>query len=267
MENIRTDDMTVEDMVIDGLLSDLFKDDGGLEALSPVFDEAVVDDIVLEEAVAEIKLDDAIAEHQSIAEVVAEPAVIEEVPAEPAAEEISMPEATPEKPAKEKKAKSDKPKAVRKHHAYRHELLADRMGADLPGYLVLELADASLEGDELKAKQDEVYEALKGVGTKVQNRMSNIIEYAAGKIPSLNPVITTCFQLLAADGTLEVSEKGKLQEALRTKYSAASAKSMGNNSVAAMHKLKVVNKTASGQYALNPDSLIYMKVAALLGLK
>jgi hypothetical protein len=42
---------------------------------------------------------------------------------------------------------------------------------------------------------------------------------------------------------------------------------MGNNTLAAMRDFAVIQKDAEGRYVANPESLILMKVNAMLDLK
>lgn len=169
--------------------------------------------------------------------------------------------AAPEKPAKEKKAPTP-----RKCYPSKVARLTDKLGADLGNYTVLELADAALEGDDLKAKQDETIDAIKGAGVKVQGRITFILEFMAGKSAKLNGVIQHAFRLLKEEGKLTTGDEGNLLKALTGEgKTLATARAMSNNTVAAMRTLKVISKGADGHVA-NPDSLVLMKVNSMLGL-
>lgn len=173
-----------------------------------------------------------------------------------------------EKAAKRAAEKVEKPAPVpRKHYASKVERVTDKLGEHLGDYTVLTLSDASLTGDELKAKQAETLEVLKGAGVKVQNRMTMLLEFVAGKSSKLNEVIERAFKLLKADGYITVGEKGNFHQNLLSKpYSAAAARAMGNNTLAAMRDFKVIAKDAEGKYVANPESLILMKINGMLGL-
>lgn len=174
-----------------------------------------------------------------------------------------------EKAAKRAAEKAAKPAPVpRKHYASKVERVTDKLGEHLGDYTVLTLSDAALTGDELKAKQQETLDVLKVAGVKVQNRMTLLLEFVAGKQSKLNEVIQRAFTLLHKDGHLTVGEKGNFHQNLLAKpYSAAAARAMGNNTLAAMRDFKVIAKDAEGKYVANPESLILMKVNGMLGLK
>lgn len=174
-----------------------------------------------------------------------------------------------EKAAKRAAEKAAKPAPVpRKHYASKEERLTDKLGANLGDYTVLTLSDASLTGDELKAKQQETLDILNAAGVKVQNRMTALLEFVAGKQSKLNEVIHRAFTLLHKDGHITVGEKGNFHQNLLAKpYSVAAARAMGNNTLAAMRDFKVIAKDAEGKYVANPESLILMKINAMLELK
>lgn len=173
-----------------------------------------------------------------------------------------------EKAAKRAAEKAEKPAPVpRKHYASKVERVTDKLGETLGDYTVLTLSDAALAGDELAAKQAETLEILKGAGVKVQNRMTMLLEFVAGKSSKLNEVIDRAFKLLKTDGHITVGEKGNFHQNLLAKpYSVAAARAMGNNTLAAMRDFKVIAKDAEGKYVANPESLILMKINGMLGL-
>lgn len=161
--------------------------------------------------------------------------------------------------------KANKP--VRKYYSSKVERVTDKLGAQLGDYTVLTLSDASLTGDDLTAKQQETLDTLKAAGTKVQNRMTLLLEYVAGKSSKLNEVISRAFALLKKDGFIKTGDKGNFHIDLLAKpYSPAAARAMGNNTVAALRDFKVIQKNEEGVYVANPDSLILMKVNGMLGL-
>jgi hypothetical protein len=117
-------------------------------------------------------------------------------------------------------------------------------------------------------RQQETLDILKGAGVKVQNRMTLLLEYCAGKQSKLNEVIARAFKMLHKDGFITVGEKGNFHQDLLAKpYSPAAARAMGNNTLAAMRDFAVIQKDAEGRYVANPESLILMKVNAMLDLK
>lgn len=160
-----------------------------------------------------------------------------------------------------------KEKKERKHYASKIERLNDKLGTTLGDYTVLEINDATLEGDALKAKQDETMEALKTAGTKVQNRMTFLIEFAAGKSAKLNGIATKALELLKKDGKITTGEKGNLHQALIAHpYSVNAAKAMGGNTLLAMQKLKMLVAGEKGEWLPNPNSLYLIKINSMLGL-
>ena len=170
------------------------------------------------------------------------------------------------KPESEEK-KEAKPKTTRKYYASKAERVTDKLGASLGEYTVLELQDAVLEGDALKAKQDETMKSLKEAGVKVQNRMTFFMEFAAGQSAKLNNVAHMALTLLKKDGKIVTGEKGNFHEALiANPYSVAAAKAMGGNTVLAMKLLKMVNQGEKGEYVANPNSLYLAKLNQMLGL-
>lgn len=172
------------------------------------------------------------------------------------------------KKAEREAKKAEKPAPVpRKHYASKVERITDKLGEKLGDYTVLTLSDAALTGDELAAKQQETLDLVKGAGVKVQNRMTMLLEFVAGKSGKLNEVIERAFKLLKADGHITVGEKGNFHQNLLAKpYSPAAARAMGNNTLAAMREFSVICKNESGVYVANPESLIYIKVCSMLGI-
>lgn len=164
-------------------------------------------------------------------------------------------------------AKPERKAPVRKHYASKVDRLQDKIGADLGDYTVLEVADGALEGDSLAAKQAETIKAIEESGVKVQNRITFILEFMAGKSAKLNGVISTAFRLLKSDGAITTGDAGNLQVALvKDGKTMASARSMTNNTIAAMRALKVMDKDPSGKYVANPQSLVLMKLNSMLAL-
>lgn len=216
------------------------------------------------EAVEEIELAEAI---DAIGELAAEI---------PEGDGVTQESVAPAKKAdkkSDKKAKSDKPKAepkekkeavARKHYSNKVERLSDKLGDKLGDFTVLELADAMLEGDALKAKQEETLAIIKSSGKKVQNRQTFILEFIAGKSEKLNGVITTALAILAKDGEIVTGVEGNLYKGLIAHpYSPNAAKAMGGNTLLALKTLKVVTDAGSGKYVANPNSLILAKLKAM----
>lgn len=177
-------------------------------------------------------------------------------------------EAAAAKKAEREAAKAAKPAPVpRKFYATKVERVSDKLGAQLGDYTVLTVTDAALTGSDLAAKQQETLDIIKKAGSKVQNRMTLLIEFVAGKSSKLNEVITRALTLLKNDGHIKTGDKGNLHANLIAKpYSPAAARAMGNNTVAALRDLKLIAKGADGSYVANPESLMLIKVNGMLGL-
>lgn len=169
------------------------------------------------------------------------------------------------KKAEREAKKADKP--TRKHYASKEERLTDKLGDKLSGFLVLTSSDAKLVGDELAAKQAETIEVLKGAGLKVQNRMTMLLEYVAGKNTNgLNKAILRAIGLLKRDGHIKTGDKGNFHlDLIANPYSVAAARAMGNNTVAALRNLQMIAKAEDGTYVPNPESLVLTKVNKMLG--
>lgn len=193
----------------------------------------------------------------------------EEKAAKKKAEQEARAAARDAKKAEREAKKAEKPAPTpRKHYTSKVERITDKLGDKVGDYTVLTLSDAALTGDDLAAKQQETLAMVKNAGVKVQNRMTMILEFVAGKSSKLNEVIERAFKLLNSEGKLTVGEKGNFHQNLLAKpYSPAAARAMGNNTLAAMREFKVIAKNAEGEYVANPESLILMKTNQLLGLK
>lgn len=231
-------------------------------------EESILGETALEAAVMGAEAQEAIEDHYNSAE--STPEEIEAV-VDPLTDPSSL--ITASAPVVEKKAAKKEPKepkekkapAVRKHYASKVERVSDKLGADLGNYTVLELADASLSGDELAAKQAETIEAMKGASVKVSGRMAYLMEFAAGKTASLNNIAVTALTLLKNEGKIITGETGNLHLELAKKYSRGSANSMANSTLGALRTLKMI-QGEKGEYVLNPNSLYAMKILPMLGL-
>lgn len=281
---------------LDALLADLGQPTGGEEII-----EAAGSEEILESVVGELELESAAPTDDEAHEAEAERLLREEALVDTgAAEVVEIAEAEAAKDAKaalkaKKKADQEAARAAaatkrkeereakaaaraaaaaakpapvpRKHYASKVERVSDKLGEHLGDYTVLTLSDAQLTGDELKAKQQETLDVLSKAGVKVQNRMTLLLEFVAGKSSKLNEVIARAFTLLHKDGHIKTGDKGNLHENLLSKpYSPSAARAMGNNTIAAMRDFKVIVKDEEGKYVANPESLILMKVNGMMEL-
>lgn len=236
-----------------------------------------------EEILGDLEIEAASSTPEVVEEVI-EPNDVVEASADEAGEPVKeAPTVAPKKKGGKKKVTAEsapvegaegeaepKPKkevTPRKHYASKVERITDKLGASLGEYTVLTVKDAMLTGEELAARQSETLDIVKNAGVKVQNRMTMMLEYCAGKSNSLNEVITRAFKILHAEGFISVGEKGNFHQNLLSKpYSDRAARAMGGNTLAAMRDFAVIQKNSEGKYVANPESLILVKINSLLGL-
>lgn len=267
------------DLDLDALLASL--DEAPLEEPTPAVEAEALTESDLQVAVATIERQEVINRHYEeeaqlealFAPVIAKTADAPATPVDIDGEVLEKAVEEVTKPKKERKPREAKPETerkapVRKHYASKTERLQDKLGAALGDYTVLELADSLLEGDALKAKQDETMLALKEAGVKVQNRMTFFMEFVSGRSSKLNEVAKTALKLLHTEGKIGMGEKGNLYLALLAHpYSSATAKAMGGNTILAMKLLKMISQGEKGEYVPNPNSLYLMKLNSMLGFE
>jgi hypothetical protein len=188
-----------------------------------------------------------------------------------AAKEAADKKAARDKDRAEKKAKREveaaaKPKVV--HYGNdKVRRIKETLGDKLGDLLVLELADAALEGEALAQYQSDVLAMIGKLPIKVKNRAMLLLDYVAGKSSELNNVITTAFRALHADGKLVSGDEGNLHQALLKKpYSAGAARAMGRNTINLFVAMKIVTKGEKQEFAANPASMLRAKVNSQLGL-
>ncbi|RQT26013.1 hypothetical protein [Burkholderia contaminans] len=164
-------------------------------------------------------------------------------------------------------ATAKKERTPRVHYANKLDRIKARHGDNLGNYLVLEVADAELEGDALKAKQDETLAIIDGMGMKVKNRASLLIDWVSGKAAKPNEILKRALDVLVADGKITTGENGNLHKNLIAKpYSVSAARSMGRNTVTLMEKLKMlVPSGEKGAFVPNQESLLLMAALAKHG--
>lgn len=262
---MNTQPVVTDELNLDDVLAELgLAPDEIIESVIPASSAPVeLTELEIEAAVRPLEPQEEVVEDSVLSEV------IEDL-------EAPAPAAKPEKKkgkGKSKKAASAEPKekkekTPRKFYASKVERVTDKLGAELGNYTVLTMSDATKTGDDLDAVQKATLEKFKAgaIGIKVQNRMTLLLEFVAGKSSKLNEVIERAFRVLQKDGFIKSGEKGNLHADLMTKYSLASARAMGNNTIACMRELAVIVKGEDGNYVANPDSLVLMKTNSLLGL-
>jgi hypothetical protein len=161
-----------------------------------------------------------------------------------------------------------KARTPRVHYANKTDRIKARLGANLGNYLVLEIADADLEGDALKAKQDETLAVIDAMSVKVKNRASLLLDFLSGKTGKPNEILKRALDVLAADGKITTGDNGNLHKNLIAKpYSPSAARAMGRNTVTVMEKTKMIVAGANkGEFLPNPSSLFLAMANEMTGL-
>jgi hypothetical protein len=219
-------------------------------------------DTVLDEVIAGIEVQ----EHYALA--TADDAPIEGASAEEIAAAGVETEGAAAEPVAEEGAATVAPKAARAprvHYQNKTDRIKARLGANLGDYLVLEIADASLEGDALKAKQDETLAVIDAMSVKVKNRASLLMDFLSGKTGKPNEILKRALDVLAADGKITTGDKGNLHINLLAKpYSVSAARAMGRNTLTVMEKTKMIVAGAKGEFLPNPQSLFLAMAQQML---
>lgn len=192
-----------------------------------------------------------------------------ETPAEPTVE------AKPEKAPKAPKApKEPKAPAVTYINGKASDVLAARVG-NVNEMLLLEAADLELSAEELEAKQRDLLDMLNarprtGSESSTQKKVAEKVVMLftwMKKGGTLNEVMRRTFTVLARDGHIISGDKGNLHAELLSKpYSVGTCRAQAGQMMAMLPMLKIANKSEKGRLEVNPDSLIFAKVKADLGL-
>lgn len=140
-----------------------------------------------------------------------------------------------------------------------------KLGEKASEFLLLELADAELDEEALKLKQEAVLAEIDGLAKKVGEKATMLFGWLKNG-GALNEVMKRAFTVLISEGELTSGNKGNLQTNLLAKpYSPGTAASQANQVFMLFPALKVTKKE-KGRMVLNEDSLILMKAKAELGL-
>jgi hypothetical protein len=133
--------------------------------------------------------------------------------------------------------------------------------------IVLELGDALLTPDELKAKSDAFVKSVGKESIKVKNRAALMIDYIMGKAKEQTFVHGAAFKCLVTDGKLTSGDSGNLHAVLIAKpYSVGAARAMGRNTINTLVLLKVVTPGEKGTFLVNEQSMVLAKVKELMKL-
>jgi hypothetical protein len=169
--------------------------------------------------------------------------------------------------AGEKKGKGRPKAAPSDRHVVlsKSQKVATKLGEKASEFLVLELADAELDEEALKAKQEAVLAEIDTLAKKVSEKAVQLFGWLKNG-GSLNEVMKRTFEVLAKDGEITSGEKGNLQQNLLAKpYSKGTAASQANQMFMLLPMLRVT-KREKGRMIANPDSLILAKAKSELGL-
>jgi len=170
-------------------------------------------------------------------------------------------------------AETDAPKAKGKPKAAvrqgpplsKSQKVVAKLGEKASEFLILELADAELDEEALKAKQDVVLAEIDGLAKKVGEKATILFGWLKNG-GSLNEVMKRTFEVLVRDGEITSGAKGNLQTNLLAKpYSPGTAASQANQMFMLLPALKVTRKE-KGRMVANEDSLLLAKAKAELGL-
>lgn len=195
----------------------------------------------------------------------ANPDIAEEAEEEEKASETEI-EVEAAKPSKKAKApKEPKERKERIFFSKQSDRIAHGLGDKLSEFMLLEIEDATLSGDDLKAKNAEVLASIDATAKKVGEKANMLFKWM-NKGGDLNEVMTRAFKVLVRDGELTSGDKGNLQlELLAKPYSLGTARSQANQIFMLFPTLKITMKE-KGKMVPNPNSLIFMKAKAQLGL-
>lgn len=171
-----------------------------------------------------------------------------------------------EKVAKDATAKEPKEKKERIFFSKQSERVAHMLNDKVGEFMLLEVGDAALTGEELTAKNKEVLALFDADTTakKVAEKAAMLVKWMH-KGGELNEVMKRAFTLLAKEGVLTSGDKGNLQVDLGSKYSMGTSRSQANQMFMLFPLLKITTKE-KGKMVANPESLYLMKANALLGL-
>lgn len=267
----------------------------GLESLLADMDKAQVESALSAETQTEVKSNDAEVvdaaptQQGETTAVATKPKRVRK-PAAPKVEKVAKPPKAPKVKAEKapKAPKVAKPKKVKAEAAAvapevttpvatptprvffgRNKIgrLEHRLGADLGKFLILDAADVELDDAALVGKHDETKALIKGLGVKVQQRATNLIEFLSGKSQRLNPVIETALRILSKDGKIESGDKGNLHQKLLAKpYAATAARAMGNNTINMLKSLRIITESGKQCFVPNEGSALLPLVADRIAL-
>jgi len=192
-------------------------------------------------AVAAVEMEEANAEAYADQEAAETPAEVEAAPAE--------------KPAKEKKPPRETSMATSK----KSDVIRERLGDNLAGTLVLEMADAELSKTKLKNQQDKILDMIDGLAKKVGEKAVNLIAHLNGSAKlSAYSEIALKFLNASPEGIVAADLIAHYQDQKANgvkSYSVGTARSQGHQMFQLLPALKIAEMTGKTM-TVNPDSLI-----------
>lgn len=243
---------------LDALLADI-----GVEAEETAAVDATAIDI--DSVVGAIARDEAYkaADAEDDPYTLANPDIAEEAETGTSETEIEVEAAKPSKKAKAPKEPKERKERI--FFSKQSDRIAHGLGDKLSEFMLLEIEDATLSGDDLKAKNAEVLASIDATAKKVGEKANMLFKWM-NKGGDLNEVMARAFKVLVRDGELTSGDKGNLQlELLAKPYSLGTARSQANQIFMLFPTLKITMKE-KGKMVPNPDSLLFIKAKAQLGL-
>ncbi|TSP14042.1 hypothetical protein [Cupriavidus campinensis] len=181
--------------------------------------------------------------------------------------------------AKTKSKRQPAANPLRSTSAKKSEKLVARLGEQVSEYLVLEMSEATLPPEELKARQEALMAMLDMSPTNlarqdgqaaVQKKVADKALMLFGWIKNggeLNEIMRRTFTVLNRDGHITSGEKGNLLIDLLAKpYSLGTARAQSSQMFALLPLLKIANRE-KGRMVANPDSALLPQIKARLALQ
>lgn len=248
VETVETNDASMIDELLAKLEDDVIDETVGEE------DTALASEAEIEAAVAI-----AVKEEAKIAAYAEQPA---------GSDTIEVAET--EKPAKKTKVakapKEPKEKKERIYFSKKSDRIKHKLGDKVGDFLVLEMSDATLDADALKARQEEILSDIDTkLAKKVGEKAAQLLDWYS-KGGKLNEIMRRAFTVLVTEGELTSGDKGNLQQDLLAKpYSLGTARSQANQVFMLFPFFKITVKE-KGRMIMNPDSVMLAKARAQLSI-
>ncbi|CAB4121816.1 hypothetical protein UFOVP26_31 [uncultured Caudovirales phage] len=240
-------------------------DSGLLDELLAKLDDDVIDETVIEDTpvVSEAEIE------MAVAGAVKDEAMIAAYAEQPAGSD-TVEVAVVEKPAKKAKVakapKEPKEKKGRIYFSKKSDRIKHKLGDKVGDFLILEMSDATLDADTLKARQEEILSDIDTkLAKKVGEKAAQLLDWYS-KGGKLNEIMRRAFTVLVTENELTSGDKGNLQQDLLAKpYSLGTARSQANQVFMLFPFFKITVKE-KGRMIMNPDSVMLAKARSQLGI-